>query len=105
MNNNEFVEFLKKVLIKIENVINLIEQDIPKHIPAYNKMLGVQQKLVKLDENYKMQMFSQLITTRSIINYFMNGRYREGYNKVLKLKNELITICLRIGNNERNKNK
>jgi len=105
MNDDEFIEFLKKVLIKIENVINLIEQDIPKHIPAYNKMLGVQQKLVELDEKHKAQMFSQLIMTRSIVNYFINGRYQDGYNKVLKLKNELVIMCFRIKNNERNKNK
>jgi len=86
-------------------VINLVEQDCPKHIPAYNKILGVQQKLAGLDEKRKGQMFSQLIVTRSIINYFMNGRYGDGYNQVLKLKKELREICIRIEKYERDKNK
>lgn len=105
MNSSEFIEFLTGTLIKIENAINLLEQDAPKHIPAYNKILGVQQKLAGLNESYKGKLFSQLITTRSIINYFMNGRYRDGYQQILKLKGELIKICLRIKNNEKDTNK
>ena len=105
MNNDEFVKFLTGTLVKIENAINLIEQDVPKHIPSYNKILGVQQKLAGLDRDRKKQLFSQLITTKSIINYFTNGRYQDGYNQILKLKQELINICLQIGNNERNRNK
>ena len=105
MNNSEFVKFLTGTLVKIENAINLLEQDAPKHIPSYNKILGVQQKLAGLDKDRKVQLFSQLITTRSIINYFTNGRYQDGYNQILKLKRELVNICLRIKNNERDKNK
>lgn len=105
MNNDEFVEFLTETLVKIENVINLLEQDIPKHIPAYNKILGVQQKLAGLDETRRIQMFSQLITTRSIINYFMNGRYNDGYQQIMKLKRELVKICLGIKNSEKNTDK
>jgi len=104
MENKEFVQFLKSVLVKIENTINLIEQDVPKHIPAYNKVLGVQQKLSDLDNEKKAQMFSQLITTRSIINYFMNGRYNEAHQQVLKLKKELVNICFAIEKNERDTN-
>ncbi len=106
MKNEEFVQFLKSTLVKIENAINLLlNKDAPKHIPAYNKILGVQQKLAGLDKEHKAQMFSQLIITRSIINYFMNGRYGDGYNQILKLKKELIKICFRIEQNERDKDK
>ncbi len=105
MNDNEFIEFLTGTLLKVENVINLLEQDVPKHIPAYNKILGVQQKLAGLNENYKICLFPQLITTRSVINYFMNGRYGDGYQQVMKLKRELIKICLEIKNNEKDTNK
>lgn len=105
MENEEFLQFLKTTLIKIENVINLVEQDVPKHIPAYNKILGVQQKLAGLDEGHKAQMFSQLITTRSIINYFMNGRYNNGHKQIIKLKRELCKIYSRVESNERDKNK
>ena len=104
MGNKEFVQFLKNTLIKIENVINLVKQDVPKHIPAYNKILGVQQKLAGLEEDRKSQLFPQLITTRSIINYLINGRYIEGYKQILKLKTELVNICLSIEKNERDKN-
>ncbi len=104
MGNEEFVQFLKSTLIKIENVINLVKQDVPKHIPAYNKILGVQQKLAGLEEDRKSQLFPQLITTRSIINYLINGRYIEGYKQILKLKTELVNICLSIEKNERDKN-
>jgi len=104
MGNEEFIQFLKSTLIKIENAINLVKQDAPKHIPAYNKILGVQQKLAGLEDEQKSQLFSQLITVRSIINYFMNGRYNEGYKQILKLKIELVNICLSIEKNERDKN-
>lgn len=104
MESEEFVQFLKITLIKIENAINLVEQDVPKHIPAYNKILGVQQKLAGLGEDRKSQLFPQLITTRSIINYFMNGRYNYGHQQILKLKTELVNIYLSIEKNERDKN-
>jgi hypothetical protein len=105
MENEEFVQFLKSTLVKVENVINLMSQGSPKHIPAYNKILGVQQKMAGLDGEHKAQMFSQLIITRSIINYFMNGRYGDGYLQILKLKEDLVDICYRIEENERDKNK
>ena len=101
MENEEFVQWLKSTLIKIENVINLIEQDVPKHIPAYNKVLGVQQKLSDLDTERKAQLFPQLVATRSIINYFMNGRYGDGHKQVLKLKKDLVNMCFNIEKNER----
>jgi len=105
MNDNEFVQFLKGTLVKIENAINLLDQEYPKHIPSYNKILGIQQKLADLDKSHKEEMFSQLITTRSIVNYFMNGRYQHGYSQILKLKQELVNICIKIESNERDKNK
>jgi hypothetical protein len=104
MEKEEFVQFLKSTLIKIENAINLLEQDMPKHIPAYNKILGVQQKLACLGDDKKAQLFSQLITTRSIISYFMNGRYIDGHKQILKLKRELVNIYLSVEKNERDKN-
>jgi hypothetical protein len=58
MEKEEFAQFLKSTLIKIENAINLLEQDMPKHIPAYNKILGVQQKLAGLGEDKKTQLLS-----------------------------------------------
>ena len=104
MDTEEYVEFLRSLLIKIENTLSFIEQKPAKHIPAYNKILGVQQKLAGLGQDRKSQLFSQLITIRSIIHYFMNGRYGEAYKQILKLKTELVNICLSIEKNERDKN-
>ena len=72
--------------------------DQNKHIPAYNKMLGVQQKLSGLDQKHKEMLFPKIIATRSIISHFTNGLYEEAYSKILKLKGDLITICLEIKN-------
>ena len=103
MENVEFLDFLRTTLIKVENAINLIEQDTPKHIPAYNKVLGVQQKIAGLGDDRKAIMFSQLIAVRAIINYFMNGRYDYCYGQIIKLKQELVNICIKIEKNERDR--
>ena len=98
MDSEEYIEFLKSVLVKIENALNLIEQQPSKHIPAYNKILGVQQKLDGLDRKYKEMLFPKIVITRSIISYFMNGRYDEAHNQTLKLKGDLVKICFEIEN-------
>jgi len=96
MENDEYIVFLKSVLIKIENTVNLLKQKPSKHIPAYHKMLGVQQKLSGLSKSYKNKMFSELIAVRSSINYLMNGRYDEAYGQIIKLKKNIVKICLEI---------
>lgn len=105
MDNDEYLEFLRITLIKVENTINLLKQDVPKHIPAYHKMLGVQAKINTLNKQYKDNLFSQIITIRSIIHYLMNGRYKDAYNQIIKLKIEFVQIYLDIQKNERNKDK
>ena len=101
MDNDEYIEFLKSTLIKIENGINLLAQDTPKHIHAYNKILGVQQKLAGLSKERQAELFTQIVTTRSIINYLMNGRYGEAFQRVRQLKSDLVKICLEIEKSER----
>jgi hypothetical protein len=98
MDNDEYVDFLRSVLIKIENALYMVEQKPAKHIPAYNKILGVQQKLAGLDQKYKEMLFPKIVITRSIINYFMNGRYEEAHNQILRLKSDLIKIGIEIKN-------
>ena len=105
MNSDEYVVFLKSLLIKIENAINLIDQPVSKHIPSYRKMLGVQQKISELPSDYRGKMFSQLICVRGILNYFLNGRYNDAYLNIIELKKNLIKICLEITKNERNTDK
>lgn len=104
MNNEELVAFLKTTLIKVENAINLLDQDVPKHIPAYHKALGIQQKLSLLPGIRRDQMFSQIIIARSIINYLMNGRYEDALAQILKLRKEFVQICMQL-QNEKNTNK
>ena len=104
MKNEEYLEFLRSVLIKIENVNNLLGHKPVRHIPAYHKMLGVQQKLGGLSREYKNRMFHQLVGTRSILHYFLNGNYCEGKKRLTQLKKELIIICLDLQKkNENNK--
>ena len=98
MNSDEYIIFLKSLLIKIENTINLIEQEPPKHIPAYRKMLGVQQKMAELKMPHKSDLFTQFIKVKGIINYLMNGHYEKAYAQILGLKAELVQICLGIKN-------
>ena len=104
MNNDEYVVFLRSVLIKIENALNLIKQTPSKHIPSYHKILGVQQKLAGLDEKSRNQLFPQMIKVRGMINNFTNGRYTQVYNQMMELKRDLVNICLEI-QNEKNTDK
>ncbi|MHA1469584.1 MAG: hypothetical protein ACTSSP_03360 [Candidatus Asgardarchaeia archaeon] len=105
MNKEEYILFLRGVLVKIENAINFLEhQDPPRHILAYRKALGVQQKLAELDSEYRDKMFPQLITIRSVISYLLNGRYREAIGQMKKLKEGIVGISLSIIN-ETNNNK
>lgn len=96
MNNDEYFEFLRSLLIKIENVINLLDQEIPKHILAYHKALGVQQKIAGLDDSYRNRLFPQMVNTRSVVHFLLNGKYEEAYKKTNQLKGDLIKICLNI---------
>jgi hypothetical protein len=108
MKDEEYLEFLRSVLIKIENAINLLSHDPPRHILSYNKMLGVRQKINDLNEECKNVLFSQIVTCRSVINYFINGRYGEARSRIIKLKTDIIKICCEIKKrkekNERDKN-
>ena len=100
MDASEFVIFLKTLLNKIENVDNFLDQECPKYILAYNKMLGVQQKLNELDKFHKVILINQVAVTRFVINHLINGKYEDAYKNVLKLKKDLIEICISY---ERNK--
>ena len=93
MNEKEYVEFLKSVLIKIENAINLlVHHEPPRHILTYHKVLGVKQKIVELDAEHRDKMFHQIILVKSVINYLLNGRYEEAATRMQKLKKDIIDI-------------
>jgi len=98
MDSQEYLFFLKSVLIKIENTINLIDQTPSKHIPAYHKMLGVQQKFLGLDKTDRCRFLPQIIKVRGIINYLTNGSYGRASEQIFKLKGEIVQICVNINN-------
>ena len=98
MDNKELMVFLRTTLVKIENAINLLTQDLPKHILAYHKALGIQQKFRGLSNEHKNQMLPQIIIARSIINYLVNGRYKVALDQILKLRKELIHIYSQLEN-------
>jgi hypothetical protein len=105
MEDREFVDFLKGTLVKIENAINLLNHYPPRHIPAYRKILGVQQKLNGLPKESRDQMFSQFITVKSILSYFLNGRYEEGAEQIERLRVSIVTLCLQLQKHERDSDK
>ena len=105
MKNDEYIEFLRRTRIKIENAFNLLKQSPPRHILAYHKALGIYTKLDGLDEKYKKEISLQLITAKSIINYLINGRYIEANNQIIKLKLAFDKISLEAQKNERDNNK
>jgi len=103
MNDQEYEIFLNKSLILIENAINFLRNG--KHIVAYNKMLGVQQKLLQLEEDKKIELSLQELSCRSISYYMMEGRYNDAKIVIEKMRVDLYKIYGRIKKeNERNTN-
>lgn len=94
-----YKELLYIFIYKIEEIENLLQSVPSKHIPAYHKILGLQQKIETLPIEYKEHFFEEMIQIRGIIVYFMNGRYNDGINVLLNIKNKLNKIS-----NENNKN-
>jgi hypothetical protein len=102
MNYEQYVNFLKGVLIKIENAYFLLNNNPPKHILSYHKMLGVRQKIS--ESEYKNILLPEIVIIISILNYFINGKYKEASDKMVELKVSIVKKCLEIKRNENNKN-
>lgn len=102
MEKKEFLEFLRGMLKKIVDVELFMGQSPPKHILAYRKMLGIQQKMDYLDEETKSSIFfTEIIKIRGSIFYFINGRYDDGINSLTFVKNKIVQL---IKHYERDKN-
>jgi len=83
--------FLTSTLVIIENAENLLKKNNPpRHIPAYHKILGIQQKFDRLDDGEKKTYFGEMVKVRGIITYFLNGRYKEGEESLVQLKIMLL---------------
>lgn len=102
MDRMEFLKNLKGILKKIEDVENLLNHPYPKHIPAYNKILGIRQKMedFSLEDRQKL-FFPEFIKIIGIITYFSNGRYDDGREALLCVKSRIQDLILK---NENNKN-
>ena len=103
MTKEEIYEFFQKSLILIENAELLLKHIPSRHIPAFHKILGIQQKFERLTQDDQRCFFSQIIAIRGTIAYFLNGRYEEGIKNLEKLKKEFIIIALDSSENNKNK--
>ena len=88
--NSEYYNFLYKILNLLENVENFMKRS--KHIIAYNKMLGVEQKLNNLDGEKKVILGREMIKTRGAIFYLKEGRYKDASKNIRELKEQFYKI-------------
>lgn len=103
MTNEEYEVFLNKTLNLIENAVNFLRSN--KHIVAYNKMLGVHQKLLLLEDERKIGLALEELSCRSISHYMLDGRYEEAMAVIEKMRIDLYQIYGRIKKeNEKNRN-
>ncbi len=98
--NKEYYNFLYKILNLLENTENFMKRN--KHIIAYNKILGVEQKLNNLDEEKKVILGREVIKTRGIIFYLKDGRYYDASKNIKELKEQFYKIFEKV-KNENNK--
>jgi len=102
MNNEEYELFLNKTLNLIENAINFLKNN--KHIVAYNKMLGVHQKLVLLEGERKIELSLEELSCRSVSHYMLDGRYDDAMVVIQKIKIDLYLIYGKVKKeNEKNR--
>jgi len=92
----DLIVFLKSILLKIENIENFMKISPPKHIPAYQKILGIQQKFDILNKNQKEHFFPQMVIARGVITLFMNGKYEDALRQLTNLKKDLIHMVKKI---------
>ena len=100
MDNKEYESFLYKILNLLENTENFMKRN--KYIIAYNKVLGVEQKLRGLDEEKKVILGREMIKTRGAIHYLKDGRYKDASKNIRELKEQFYKIFEKV-KNENNK--
>jgi hypothetical protein len=103
MNNEEYEIFLNRTLVLIENAVNFLRNK--KHIVAYNKMLGVHQKLLSLAGDRKIALSLEELSCQSIFHYMLDGRYDDAAVVVEKMRVDLYQIYGKVKTeNEKNRN-
>ena len=89
MDNAEYEQFLNRTLNMLENIVNFIEKQ-GKHIVAYHKLLGVQQKLVTIpDKEKKQSMVDIMISIKFAISDLVDGRYGKALDKIKVVKTKM----------------
>jgi hypothetical protein len=92
MNNLEYEQFLNRTLNMIENVVNFIEIQ-GKHIVAYNKLLGVQQKLSEVSDREKQhELIDIMISLKFALVYLIDGKYDQTLNRIKTIRTKLYLI-------------
>jgi len=105
LTRKEYCAFLTVIAIKLQTAINFLHHEPPKHILCYHKVLGVQQKIAGLPKDCRDMMFTQIIAVRGIINYLMNGRYKDVSNCLVSLQQEILNLNIKIKNENHSKSK
>ncbi len=103
MNNEEYELFLNKTLNLVENAINFLNRS--KHIVAYNKMLGVYQKLASLEGERRIELSLEELSCKSVSHYMLDGRYDDAITVIKKIKIDLCLVYDKVKKeNEKNRN-
>ncbi len=103
MNNEEYELFLNKTLNLIENAVNFLNRG--KHIVAYNKMLGIYQKLTSLEGDKRVELSLEELSCRSVSYYMLDGRYDDAMVVIKKIRLDLYQVYGKVKKeNEKNRN-
>lgn len=103
MDSEEYELFLNKTLNLIENAVNFLKNN--KHIVAYNKMLGVHQKLESLEDDRKIERSLNVLGCRSVSHYMLDGRYDDAMIVIKKIREDLYQVYGKVKKeNEKNRN-
>ena len=101
--SKEYKDFLYKILNLLENAENFMKRN--KHIIAYNHMLGVQQKLGRIDGEKKVLLGVEKIRTNGTIYYLKEGRYKEALDNIKELKINFYKRYEKVKNENNNNRK
>ena len=104
INDEEYELFLNRTLNLIENAVNFLKND--KHIVAYNKMIGVHQKICSIVEEEKKELLLNELICKDIIHHLLDGRYEQAKESIMIVKTNLYKIYGKVKKkNETNRNK
>ena len=101
--DKEYEDFLYKLLNLLENTDNFMKNN--KHIIAYHKILGIQQKLDKIEEEKKVLLNNERIRIKGMIQYIKDGRYEDVIKNIKELKKNFYKLYEKIKSENNNNEK